>query len=187
MFEKVLIANRGEIALRIHRACKEMGISTVVVHSEADRDAMAVRLADESVCIGPPTSRDSYLNMQAILSAAQISGADAIHPGYGFLSENADFADAVADAVTVADAGAAGASDDGGPNSWVGAFAWVTGTLGVSSGGRLGALATGVGVPVGRRVSLSAISCKRQHMSLGPLLGCSEGGVKKHRGRVCDA
>jgi len=92
MFEKVLIANRGEIALRIHRACREMGIRTVAVHSTADADAMHVRLADESVCIGPPPSRDSYLNMPAILSAATIAGADAIHPGIGFLSENAKFA-----------------------------------------------------------------------------------------------
>jgi len=92
VFEKVLIANRGEIALRIHRACKELGISTVAVHSTADADAMHVRLADESVCIGPPAARESYLNMPAILSAATITGADAIHPGYGFLSENADFA-----------------------------------------------------------------------------------------------
>jgi acetyl-CoA carboxylase biotin carboxylase subunit len=92
MFEKVLIANRGEIALRIHRACKELGISTVAVHSTADADAMHVRLADESVCIGPPPARESYLNMPAILSAATITGANAIHPGYGFLSENADFA-----------------------------------------------------------------------------------------------
>ncbi len=95
MFEKVLIANRGEIALRIHRACKEMGIRTVAVHSTADADAMHVRLADESVCIGPPAARDSYLNKVAILSAATISGADAIHPGYGFLAENADFAEMV--------------------------------------------------------------------------------------------
>ncbi|SCA55194.1 acetyl-CoA carboxylase, biotin carboxylase subunit [Candidatus Terasakiella magnetica] len=95
MFEKVLIANRGEIALRIHRACKEMGISTVAVHSTADADAMHVRLADEAVCIGPPASKDSYLNIQAILSAATITGADAIHPGYGFLSENANFAEMV--------------------------------------------------------------------------------------------
>ena len=92
MFEKVLIANRGEIALRIHRACREMGIQTVAVHSTADSDAMHVRLADESVCIGPPSSKDSYLNVPAILSAATITGADAIHPGVGFLSENADFA-----------------------------------------------------------------------------------------------
>lgn len=92
MFEKVLIANRGEIALRIHRACREMGIQTVAVHSTADSDAMHVRLADESVCIGPPASKDSYLNVPAILSAATITGADAIHPGVGFLSENADFA-----------------------------------------------------------------------------------------------
>ena len=92
MFEKILIANRGEIALRIHRACREMGIETVAVHSTADEDAMHVRLADESVCIGPPPSRDSYLNVAAILSAATITGADAIHPGGGFLSENADFA-----------------------------------------------------------------------------------------------
>src|SRR3954463_4562743 len=94
MFDKVLIANRGEIALRIHRACREMGIQTVAVHSTADSDAMHVRLADESVCIGPPAARDSYLNIPAILSAATIAGADAIHPGYGFLSENASFAEA---------------------------------------------------------------------------------------------
>ena len=92
MFEKVLIANRGEIALRIHRACREMGIRTVAVHSTADSDAMHVRLADEAVCIGPPPSRQSYLNIPAILSAATITGADAIHPGIGFLSENAQFA-----------------------------------------------------------------------------------------------
>jgi len=95
LFEKVLIANRGEIALRIHRACREMGIQTVAVHSTADSDAMHVRLADESVCIGPPASRDSYLNGPAILSAATIAGVDAIHPGVGFLSENAAFAEMV--------------------------------------------------------------------------------------------
>src|SRR5438105_7245844 len=95
MFEKVLIANRGEIALRIHRACHELGIKTVAVHSTADARAMNVRLADETVCIGPPPARASYLNVQAILSAATITGADAIHPGLGFLSENADFATAV--------------------------------------------------------------------------------------------
>src|ERR1700688_566813 len=95
MFEKVLIANRGESALRIHRACREMGIRTVAVHSTADANAMHVRLADESVCIGPPPARDSYLNAAAILSAAAITGADAIHPGYGFLSENAGFAEMV--------------------------------------------------------------------------------------------
>ncbi len=94
VFDKVLIANRGEIALRIHRACREMGIQTVAVHSTADSDAMHVRLADESVCIGPPPARDSYLNIPTILSAATIAGADAIHPGYGFLSENARFAEA---------------------------------------------------------------------------------------------
>src|ERR1700732_1826723 len=92
MFEKVLIANRGEIDLRIHRACHELGIKTVAVHSTADAQAMNVRLADETVCIGPPSARASYLNMPAILSAATISGADAIHPGLGFLAENADFA-----------------------------------------------------------------------------------------------
>jgi acetyl-CoA carboxylase biotin carboxylase subunit len=91
MFDKVLIANRGEIALRILRACREMGIRTVAVHSTADEEAMHVRLADEAVCIGPPPAKDSYLNPQAILSAATITNADAIHPGYGFLSENADF------------------------------------------------------------------------------------------------
>ncbi|MEO1149723.1 MAG: acetyl-CoA carboxylase biotin carboxylase subunit [Pseudomonadota bacterium] len=95
MFEKVLIANRGEIALRVHRACKELGIATVAVHSTADANAMHVRLADESVCIGPPAPRDSYLNIPAIISAAEITGADAIHPGYGFLSENARFAEIV--------------------------------------------------------------------------------------------
>ena len=95
MFEKVLIANRGEIALRIHRACREMGIRTVAVHSTVDANAMHVRLADESVCIGPPAARDSYLNIPAILSAAIITGADAIHPGLGFLAESADFASMV--------------------------------------------------------------------------------------------
>ncbi len=95
MFEKVLIANRGEIALRINRACHEMGIKTVAVHSTADTHAMNVRLADETVCIGPPPARASYLNTAAILSAATITGADAIHPGLGFLAENADFAEAV--------------------------------------------------------------------------------------------
>jgi acetyl-CoA carboxylase, biotin carboxylase subunit len=95
MFDKVLIANRGEIALRIHRACHEMGIKTVAVHSTADAHAMHVRLADETVCIGPPPARASYLNVANILSAASITGADAIHPGLGFLSENADFAAAV--------------------------------------------------------------------------------------------
>ena len=92
MFDKILIANRGEIALRIQRACRELGIPTVAVHSTADAEAMHVRLADESVCIGPPPARDSYLNVAAILSAATITGADAIHPGYGFLAENAEFA-----------------------------------------------------------------------------------------------
>ncbi len=92
MFEKILIANRGEIALRIHRACRDMGIKTVAVHSTADANAMHVRLADESVCIGPPSARDSYLNIPAILSAATITGAEAIHPGLGFLAENANFA-----------------------------------------------------------------------------------------------
>jgi len=93
--EKLLIANRGEIALRIHRACHEMGIRTVAVHSTADAEAMHVRLADEAICIGPPAAKDSYLNIPAIISAAEISGADAIHPGYGFLSENARFAEIV--------------------------------------------------------------------------------------------
>ena len=95
MFEKILIANRGEIALRIHRACKEMGISTVAVHSEADAGAMWVRLADESVCIGPRSAAKSYLNIPSIIAAAEITGAQAIHPGYGFLSENARFAEIV--------------------------------------------------------------------------------------------
>ncbi|CDM25980.1 Biotin carboxylase of acetyl-CoA carboxylase [Castellaniella defragrans 65Phen] len=95
MFEKILIANRGEIALRVLRACRELGVKTVVVHSEADRDAKYVRLADESVCIGPATPRDSYLNMPALISAAEVTDAEAIHPGYGFLSENADFAERV--------------------------------------------------------------------------------------------
>ncbi len=95
MFEKVLIANRGEIALRIHRACHEMGIATVAVHSTADRDAKHVLLADESVCIGPPAAAQSYLNVPSIMAAAEITGADAVHPGYGFLSENARFAEIV--------------------------------------------------------------------------------------------
>jgi acetyl-CoA carboxylase biotin carboxylase subunit len=95
MFKKILVANRGEIALRVQRACREMGIATVAVHSTADADSMHVRLADESLCIGPPLARDSYLNMPALLSAALITGAEAIHPGYGFLSENADFAEMV--------------------------------------------------------------------------------------------
>ncbi len=93
MFDKILIANRGEIALRVLRACKELGIATVAVHSTADADAMHVRLADESVCIGPAPATDSYLNMPALLAACEITGADAVHPGYGFLSENARFAD----------------------------------------------------------------------------------------------
>ncbi len=95
MFDKILIANRGEIALRVHRACHEMGIKTVAVHSTADSDAMHVRLADQAVCIGPPSATESYLNIPAIISAAEITGADAIHPGYGFLSENARFAEIV--------------------------------------------------------------------------------------------
>ena len=95
LFDKVLIANRGEIALRIQRACRELGIKTVMVHSEADADAKYVRLADESVCIGPPASAQSYLNIPAIISAAEVTDAQAIHPGYGFLSENADFAEKV--------------------------------------------------------------------------------------------
>ncbi|AGF74485.1 acetyl-CoA carboxylase, biotin carboxylase subunit [Bartonella australis AUST/NH1] len=93
MIQKILIANRGEIALRVLRACKELGIKTVAIHSTADADAMHVRLADESVCIGPPSARDSYLNIYQIISACEITGADAVHPGYGFLSENAKFAD----------------------------------------------------------------------------------------------
>ena len=97
MFDKILIANRGEIALRVLRACKELGIKTVAVHSTADADAMHVRFADESVCIGPPAAKDSYLNIPAILSACEITGADAVHPGYGFLSENARFAEILND------------------------------------------------------------------------------------------
>ncbi|MFA7506030.1 MAG: acetyl-CoA carboxylase biotin carboxylase subunit [Burkholderiaceae bacterium] len=95
MFEKILIANRGEIALRVQRACRELGIKTVVVHSQADTEAKYVKLADESVCIGPPPSRDSYLHVPAIISAAEVTDAEAIHPGYGFLAENADFAERV--------------------------------------------------------------------------------------------
>src|SRR3954465_5627040 len=97
MFDKILIANRGEIALRVLRACKELGIATVAVHSTADEDAMHVRLADESGCIGPPPARDSYLNVPALLPACEITGANAVHPGYGFLSENARFAEILAD------------------------------------------------------------------------------------------
>jgi acetyl-CoA carboxylase biotin carboxylase subunit len=97
MFDKILIANRGEIAMRVIRACKELGVLTVAVHSTADADAMHVRFADESVCIGPPAAKDSYLNIPAILSACEITGANAVHPGYGFLSENARFAEILAD------------------------------------------------------------------------------------------
>src|ERR1700740_1243547 len=97
MFDKILIANRGEIALRVLRACKELGIPTVAVHSSADADAMHVRLADESVCIGPPPAKDSYLNVPALLTACEITGANAVHPGYGFLSENARFAEILAE------------------------------------------------------------------------------------------
>src|SRR5712691_4076002 len=93
MFDKILIANRGEIALRVLRACKELGIQTVAVHSTADADAMHVRLADESVCIGPPSARDSYLNIPSLLAACEITGADAVHPVYAYLSENARFAE----------------------------------------------------------------------------------------------
>src|SRR3990167_1469818 len=95
MFKKVLIANRGEIALRIHRACKELNIKTVAIYSTADQDLMHVKLADESVCIGPPNSTQSYLSIPAVISAAEIAQVDAIHPGYGFLAENADFAERV--------------------------------------------------------------------------------------------
>src|SRR5512142_1831038 len=95
MFDKILIANRGEIALRVLRACKELGIATVAVHSTADAESLHVRFADEAICIGPPPSKQSYLNPRALLSAADVSGADALHPGYGFLSENADFAEMV--------------------------------------------------------------------------------------------
>ncbi len=97
MFDKILIANRGEIALRILRAAKELGIATVAVHSTADADAMHVKLADESVCIGPPPARESYLNIPALLSACEITGAEAVHPGYGFLAENARFAEILAE------------------------------------------------------------------------------------------
>src|ERR1700739_2225732 len=97
MFDKILIANRGEIALRVLRACKELGIPTVAVHSTADEDAMHVRLADESVCIGPPAATDSYLHIPAPRAACEITGADAVHPGYGFLSENARFAEILAE------------------------------------------------------------------------------------------
>src|ERR1041384_7074095 len=93
MFKKVLIANRGEIALRVIRACREMGLESVAVHSTADADALHVKFADQAVCIGPPPSAKSYLNVPMIISAAEVTGADAIHPGYGFLSENSDFAE----------------------------------------------------------------------------------------------
>jgi len=93
MFKKVLIANRGEIALRVIRTCKEMGIKTVAVYSTADKDSLHVRFADEAVCIGPPSSSESYLSVQKIMSAVEITNADAVHPGYGFLAENADFAE----------------------------------------------------------------------------------------------
>ena len=95
MIEKLVIANRGEIALRIQRACRELGVRTVAVHSEADRDAKYVKLAEESVCIGPPPAAESYLNAPAVIAAAEVTSANAIHPGYGFLAENADFAERV--------------------------------------------------------------------------------------------
>src|SRR5690242_2620931 len=95
MFKKVLIANRGEIALRVIRACRELGVATVAVHSTADAESLHVRFADEAICIGPPPSKESYLNVRALLSAADVTGVDAIHPGYGFLSENAGFAELV--------------------------------------------------------------------------------------------
>ena len=93
MFKRILIANRGEIAVRVIRACKELGIETVTVHSEADRDSLHTRLSDRSICIGPAPAADSYLNIPSIISACEITGADAVHPGYGFLSENEDFAE----------------------------------------------------------------------------------------------
>ena len=93
MFTKILIANRGEIALRIIRVCRELAVKTVAVYSEADRDALHVKFADEAICIGPPPSRESYLHIPRIISAAEITGSDAIHPGYGFLAENAQFAE----------------------------------------------------------------------------------------------
>src|SRR5262245_45436613 len=95
MFKKILIANRGEIALRVIRACRELGVASVAVHSTADSNALHVKFADESVCIGPPPARQSYLSIPAIISAAEVSGAEAVHPGYGFLSENAEFAEMV--------------------------------------------------------------------------------------------
>ena len=98
MFNKVLIANRGEIALRILRACKDLGVKTVAIHSSADKDLMHVRLADESVCIGPPNPTESYLNVPAIISAMEVTNSDAVHPGYGFLSENSSFPESLSKA-----------------------------------------------------------------------------------------
>src|SRR4051812_17339000 len=139
MFKKILIANRGEIALRIIQACKELGIPTVAVFSTADRDSLHVTYADEEVCIGPPPSRASYLNISSIISAAEITGADAIHPGYGFLAENAHFAEVLAECKI----------------SWIGPRPEVIRLMGDKAKARQTATAAGVPVLPGSREPLA--------------------------------
>ena len=156
MFQKILIANRGEIALRIQRACRELGIPSVAVHSTADADAMHVRLADESVCIGPPPAKDSYLNIPAILSAALVTGAEAIHPGYGFLAENAGFAEMVeAHGLTFIGPVARAYPHDGRQDHRQGG----DGEARRAAGARLGRRGAGYGQGARRRRPASAIRC----------------------------
>src|SRR6476619_4552433 len=142
MIAKVLIANRGEIALRIIQACKEMGLKTVAVHSEADRDALHVRYADDDVCIGPAASRQSYLNVSSIIAAAEITGADAIHPGYGFLAENAHFADVIEECKL----------------TWIGPRPEVIRLMGDKAKARETAAAAGVPILPGSRERLASVA-----------------------------